>query len=260
MADTKKATVDHPLYERDGIPLLNTEKEGSTNGDLLWFNSDDAERAYMKITELEPGDQYEWARITAMADDTEYNANVLVGINPETGGHKLENNYGNPIQSWDGEENDPVFNQALEVVDEKITRHTPPEDDDFKSYFELQMAYLLLWTVIERYVTLRYGFGENSYHERKRMAVEEEAFREGLEEVLKDRDGALIRKTHKPEETRELSAIDPEESIHYYYQVRNNVAHRGKSLGQDIRILRKSLLELYTIFNNYVLPEAFDED
>ncbi|WP_049996406.1 hypothetical protein [Halococcus sediminicola] len=258
--DTKTASVDHPLYERDGIPLLNTEKDGRTNGVLLWFNPEDAERAYMKITQIEPGNQYRCTQTTATADDTEYNANILVGINPKNGGHKLEDHSGSPIQDWDGEKNDPFFNEALDVVEEKIKQHTRAEDNDFSSYFELQMAYLLLWTVIERYVTLRYGFGANSYHERKRMAIEEDGFREGLEDVLEHRDGAIIRKTHKPEETKELSTIDPEQAIHYYYQVRNNIAHRGKSLDQDIHILRSSLLELYTIFNDYVLPDAFDED
>jgi hypothetical protein len=252
------ATIDRALCERDGIPLLDTFNSGQTKGELFWFTSEHVDDAYDEITEIEPENQYEWTHRPVETESGEYDANLLAGISPYDGGYKLEDWRGRPIQDWDGRKNDPMFNEALEIIEETIEKHGKPQDNYFKSFFQLQMAYLLLWTVIERYATLRYGFGRGSYGEREALASEE-AFAIGLEEVAKNRDGVELHRTHAPEKTNYLNTDTPEEAIQYYYQVRNNIAHRGKSLDQDLRILEDSLQELYTIFSEYVLLAAFDE-
>lgn len=171
----------------------------------------------------------------------------------------LTDSEGSQIHEWDGQRNDPFFNVALEIVKETIDDYAEHRRDDFRSFFHLQMAYLLLWTVIERYVTLRYGFGRGSFKVRKELANEKK-FIEGLEkEVPPQRNGVELFGTYNPEKSNYLNIDDPVEALQYYYQVRNNVAHRGKSLHEDIWVLEESLSELYTIFTDYVLEEAFKE-
>jgi hypothetical protein len=46
-----------------------------------------------------------------------------------------------------------------------------------------------------------------------------------------------------------LGAADPHSSGLYYYQIRNNLSHRGKAAWRDGEIVRKSLLELADIFD-----------
>jgi hypothetical protein len=256
--DTERGTADGELWERDGIPILDTRGFGETTGELLWFDSEKAEEAYEEINDVEPGSQYRWISRAVRTESGEHEANLLVGIKPDKGGRMLTDSEGNQIHKWDGQRNDPFFNIALEMVEETIDDYAEHRRDDFRSFFHLQMAYLLLWTVIERYVTLRYGFGRGSSDERDELA-DEKPFKRGLEEeVPAQRRGVELFKTHDPDgRSNYLNTDDPKEALQYYYQVRNNVAHRGKSLHEDIGVLEDSLSELYTIFTCYVLEEAY---
>ena len=38
--DTERGTVSGELWERDGIPILDTRGIGETHGELLWFDSE----------------------------------------------------------------------------------------------------------------------------------------------------------------------------------------------------------------------------
>ena len=55
-----------------------------------------------------------------------------------------------------------------------------------------------------------------------------------------------------------LNSEKPYDSIHYYYTIRCNVAHRGKALYNDDELIRQSLKELLGIFKD-ILNESFDE-
>ncbi len=64
---------------------------------------------------------------------------------------------------WTGRR-DPVLTAGLKAVSEVTNQHAceeltsaPPDVFDWPRLFKLQMAYLFLWTVIERYTALAYG-------------------------------------------------------------------------------------------------------
>ena len=255
---SESATVSGKLWDRDGIPLLETLPSEPVEGELLWFRSEDAETAYEQIGEVEPDTQYEWDCMTAVAESGKYDVNVLAGLNPPRGGQPLQNAQGVDLQEWNGQRDDPLFNEALEVIEDTLEQYGNPEYGDLKSFFQLQMAYLLLWSVIERYISLRYGFTGKIWKRREKFAKNEKAFETGLREVAESRDGHKLYRADDPEITLHLDRDDPVESIHYYYQVRNNIVHRGKAVQRDFWILESSLRELYTIVSECVLPAAFD--
>jgi len=223
-------------------------------GYLLTFDQEDGEQLYQSVTTVEPEKQYRWVERTVSVGDGSQNANVLLGRNPTRGTTELQD------QNWDGS-TDPLFTDALDVVEEIIEEDTKFDWEDKKSFFRLHQAYLLLWSSIERYISLRYGLrgvkGEKSIRDKYKKMAEENGFQEGLKTVYsKDRPRQKVVRADRPQEDAKLDPEDTVASLDYYYQVRSNLSHRGKSAPIDFDILRHSLEELYTIFRCHVLPAA----
>jgi hypothetical protein len=174
-------------------------------------------------------------------------ANVLFGKSPRRGSDALGKS------DWDGKK-DPLFTSALEVVQEVANQNSQFEWD-LKPLFRLQLAYLLLWSAIERYVSLRYHLGSDVYAKVKKLA-KEEAFVLSLREQVSGR--RVLYRADEPGEREVLDASNPDKSLGYYYQVRSNITHRGKAVTRDFDTLRDSLRELLNIFRN-LLDAAFRE-
>ena len=152
--------------------------------------------------------------------------------------------------SW----SDPLFTEALQVVEEQLAAHSTYAWNP-RNTFHLQMAYLLLWTAIERYAALRYRLDDEATKKVNRVA-EEPAFAEKLKAI-----GPLqrsIQRADKPTEKVKLKSDDPKKSMSYYYQVRSNMVHRGKGMPGDHETVRSSCSELLQIFR-HVLGQAKQE-
>lgn len=171
--------------------------------------------------------------------------NVLLGRSPTKGSVESEQ------AEWDGR-SDPLFTSALAVIEETLGSSSGFEWD-LKPLFRLQMAYLLLWSSIERYVSLRYHLGDK-VTEKVNSLAEEAAFAHALQENVKN--GRTIFRADRPGEKIVLDPSNPRKSLGYYYQIRSNITHRGKGVVRDHEILKDSLSELLSIFK-YVLKEAF---
>jgi hypothetical protein len=237
------ATVSGKLLIRDGLPIIDLEAASiaaQATGYLLHFRPDSFQEAYSRIAQLEPDKQYRWAEVP-VADDP---ANVLVGRSPKKGSVVAE-------EEWDGAR-DPLFTSALKVVEETL-RANRKFDWDLKPLFHLQMAYLLLWSAIERYVSLRYHLGERVTEKVNHLASEA-AFTEGLIQACSSK--RAVFRSHRPDEKAILDPENPKKSLDYYYQIRSNIVHRGKAVGDDHDRLLNSLDELLQIFRK-VLDSAF---
>ena len=142
-----RAQAAGQLLLRDGLPIIQPAERGCIRGALLTFLPGRAAEAYDRISAMEPDRHYRWHQ--APVEGTP--ANVLVGRSPEKGSVPCEDGEWN---GWD----DPLFTAALNVVEETLRSQT--FDWNLKPLFRLQMAYLLLWSSIERYVSLRYHLGD----------------------------------------------------------------------------------------------------
>ena len=122
---------------------------------------------------------------------------------------------------------------------------------DFDGFFKLQMSYMLLWSSIERYCSLKY----NNKGSKINKLSKEKIFEEKLKKYVTHE-----RKVYSAEDLREytLSPEEPYESIRYYYTIRCNVVHKGKAMYNDEKMLRQSLKELLCIFKE-LLDETFEE-
>ena len=230
------ATIRGQLLMRDGLLIMDLGQEGTVNGALLEFNPDMRHEAYERISLMEPDKQYRWEK--AMVGQEL--ANVLVGKSPRKGSVSYDE------IDWNGWE-DPLFTAALEVVEEIINSQDAKFDWNMKPLFRLQMAYLLLWSSIERYASLRYHLGTGKVSEKvEQIAKNEPAFAVSLQKhVIENR---VLFRADSPNEKVELNPQKPVASIRYYYQVRSNITHRGKGIHSDFYILKDSITELLAIF------------
>jgi hypothetical protein len=226
------AHISGALLLRDGLPIIDPAGEGRVKGALMTFLPDRAAAAYDRISGMEPDRHYRWHETQADGRP----ANVLVGRYPGKGSVPCEE------EEWDGW-NDPLFTVALDVVEETLT-----SDDfqwDLKPLFRLQMGYLLLWSSIERYVSLRYHLGDKVMEKVDQLA-REPAFAAGLLEHVKER--RFVYRADRPDQRTVLDRNAPEKAVAYYYQVRSNIVHRGKGVVWDHERVLKSLTELLPIF------------
>ncbi len=246
-----EAAVRGRLWLRDGLLLLEMDHSAyHSPGCLLRFRPDGARSAYEAIADLEPAGMYKWHTTEVETEQGLVRANLLVGVDlPGPDADK-------PEYLADGASAaDPLFNEALVEV-----RRIAEEDDchpdrrthnpmDLAPFFRQQMAYLLLWSSIERYASLRYRLGGGDYTRRVLRLADEPAFAEALRLYVRRSKDTLYR-ADRLGQPAELNPSNPLGSLRYYYQVRGNIVHRGKAAIRDREIISYSLSELLDIFEH----------
>ena len=235
------AEVAGTLYVRDGLPLLKPEG-GLVRGSLLTFKAEAALPAYETVAGFEPRAQYQWKRMSLLSP-TGRTANVLVGKKPEVASVYHES------WEWTGAE-DPILNEGVELVRQIANEYgetefdvTPHEYFDWERLFRLQMAYLFLWTIVERYVALAHGPGLDPGQKIEALA-RDAIFAAAVSEIAREH---RVADSRDPTDTYSLDRAEPLQSAKYYYQVRNNLIHRGKGTWRDGEIVRQSLTEVLRI-------------
>jgi hypothetical protein len=235
--------VKGELRIRDGLPIVDSSGNGTVEGAVLCFNEREGVNAYEKIAGLEPEKQYRWG--TTRVDNVP--VNILFGVSPRLGSAAIDDGV------WNGW-NDPLLTSALDVVRETIDSNTNFEWD-LKPLFRLQMAYLLLWSSIERYLSLRYHLANKANLKVNHLA-HELAFINGVSRYVSDR--RSVARADRPRDKSVLDPASPSLAVDYYYQVRSNITHRGKGLPRDHETMLKSATELLQIFRDVLIQAKID--
>ena len=239
------------LQERDGIPLLELHNEYAIEGYLLHFVAGHQDDAYNAIMDVEPSQVYKWAVI----EINKVNANVLVGKDSalKKGAQHIEH-----ATVWNGKD-DPCFKYGLNEVrrvlnDARSGTSGPGNKERYVELFRLQMAYMLLWSIIERFITLKYylRIAKNVEKVKRDKFAGDQAFQDALRKhVGTDRIGSEVFSSKDVGESAErLDPDDPIGSYEYYRLLRNNIVHRGKAFDGDLRRITVSLDELLKIFGD----------
>ncbi|MBZ5555587.1 MAG: hypothetical protein LAO21_23010 [Acidobacteriia bacterium] len=120
------------------------------------------------------------------------------------------------------------------------------------------MAYLLLWSILERYTSLRYHLAGEAMGKVQNLA-QEPAFDRALRREVKGQ--RTIYRVDNPANEKKVK-LSPsgsaKKALEYYYQVRCNVTHRGKGAGRDIETMYLSTRELLAITRE-VIAAAFED-
>lgn len=125
-----------------------------------------------------------------------------------------------------------------------------------KGFFNLQMNYMLLWSAIDRYCKLRYN-KEKEYENRIKLS-EEKVFRDAL---AKYAGGKHYRTIYTADDLSEkvFDLNNPKYCLNYYYTLRCNIVHRGKSSVNDAYLLKDAANDLLNIFE-YILEDTFNDE
>lgn len=242
-----KCEINYKMLMRDGMPLVipaGRDHDARTRGHLIYFYELCSESDYEIISKNMHKKMYKWKVIKV----GENRANVLIGVNPDMGCSKIDGNIGNYKGQYD-----PYFKEAIGVIKNELNDEKN-KHSNYDNFFKLQMTYLLLWTAIERYASLKYNC--STIGQNWEMLSNEDAFHKSLKKHVKSE-----RKVYSAKDLREftLDSNKPRYCLNYYYTIRCNATHRGKSApNEDYEILKQSLEELLLIFED-IINDTFDE-
>ena len=233
------------LLVRDGLPMLLSGNREEISGVLLTWKPGHEDKAYQKICEFEPRAHYRWEEVELLSGAR---ANALViRYDKEKGNAQL---WGK--NSWDLKD-DPAFGLGLVEVEAVLREVDAMPGGSFESeghrFFRSQMAYLLLWSILERLSALCIGPAEETNSRIKRLHE-----LPGMEDIVR-KHVKLVRKVSDSRDPDSGAKLDPgnaKTSFNYYYQVRSNLSHRGKAVFKEFEIVHSSLRELLGITKDFL--------
>jgi hypothetical protein len=220
-----RANVRGMLRIRDGLPLL-TAGNGTVDGYLLYPKGG----LYKAICRFEPRAQYRWNTIETRERTL---ANVLLGRSPNKGSASLE---AERFSSLD----DILLADGPRAVRRTLRR--AHRGDEVDRFFEVQMAYLLLWSIVERFMSLRYGPWLEP-HDKIEKFGSDNLWSSALASIAGGiEQGALVVDSRDPDDVYRLDVTKPLGSLRYFYQFRCNIVHRGKdAMVETIRLKRAAM-------------------
>ena len=228
--------IEHEMQYRDIFAFIIGEENEKfkTSGYMIEFTNPPI--AYKRIGKSKPENLYEWKVIKVNGKE----ANALVGRDTDCGSF---DNQDYDISTYDYRP-DYYFNEGLESIEDTIKKLKDKDIKNMGEFFELQNQYMTLWSIIERFCTLSYGYfkiGSNMFN-----FAQQKPFRKTLKKDIGRED--VVYSSDELED-KHLDPEDYKESIKYYYTIRCNVVHKGKAAtDKDKNKLKKSLEELYILF------------
>lgn len=241
---------------RNGLPILIAQSEGVVDGDCVSFS--DSQSAYDIIGKSEPSGEYKWRTISTRSQTI---CNALVAAKP-TRGFTEE-----PIFSWTSAQ-DPSFVHGMAAVAsvvsaerESLLENRPWQDypGDWDSFFRLQGAFLVLWSIVERFAAFRFGaeYESKSTTAKIYALADIPEFQNAMVEAnIRDQVVFSVRENN-PKRTRkdqgvEFCSIDPAKVLKTWYQIRSNITHRGKSAKSDNAVVLTSTIDLFNVVYLYL--------
>ncbi|MDG1791399.1 MAG: hypothetical protein P8H34_08110 [Flavobacteriaceae bacterium] len=238
VVETKPTKVYGLMKEKDGVPIFYTTKTKS----YAWFDyaayeihfkKGHEQQAYQIITENEPNSYYTWVNFQG--------ANILEGKSRLRGLEEFMD------ETWSFK-HDPYFSQGLLACKEirKGSRSKMPElHQEYFDFFCNQSAFMLLWTIIERFCTLKYG-NLSPNEKLKSLYTDPEIEWDFVYDVVK-RNDSIVRSDKEKEQLKLNSASSIKKILEYYYGLRSNMVHRGKNVFGDINRISDAFDELYQL-------------
>ena len=238
VVETKPTKVYGLMKEKDGVPIFYTTKTKS----YAWFDytayeihfkKGQEQQAYQIISENEPNSYYTWANFQG--------ANILEGKSRLRGLEEFMD------ETWSFK-HDPYFSQGLLACKEirKGSRSKMPElHQEYFDFFCNQSAFMLLWTIIERFCTLKYG-NLSPNEKLKSLYTDPEIKWDFVYDIVK-RNDSIVRSDKEKEQLKLNSASSIKKILEYYYGLRSNMVHRGKNVFGDINRISDAFDELYQL-------------
>lgn len=228
------------LAVRDALPLLGTQEQmkvappdfkiygNQVHGEVITFKSSDAQKAYQAIEDLEPSNVYSWS----VKKVNSVNVNVLTGYRIFKGSQSLDSD------NWSMKWHDPFISDLEDMLNRLLN-----DEERRGEVIELQAAYIMLWSGIERLIALKYSIKERSEKEiRKHLKSNNEIADLFSKDIEKPDEFREIHGSKDPETDKQTFVPgDTDKCLQYLREIRNNVVHRGKGGFADTELTLKAL-------------------
>ena len=232
------------IREKDGIPLYktsNSERSYYTHFSIdsyeITFKEGQEKSAYQIICDNEPNTFYKWTAIDE--------GNVLEG-------KRIKGAISITDPSWSFS-NDPYFESGLiacESIANQKGSNLKATSQDHHHFFTKQAAYMLLWTIIERFCAIKYG-NLSPGEKLKKLSCDDEIDWEILRKII-NRDDTIVPSNQSRTNVKLNSNSTPLKSLNYYYSLRSNMVHRGKDVFSDIERIDSAFDELFEITKHII--------
>jgi|GEM_PF-4756247 len=256
------------LYNKDGIPIFTDRwsKGFSIGGNIIRFKDING---YKGVCSIEPGELYKW---DVVRTENGVEVNILVALSDNVEGAE-QYNEGTYID-WHGN-NDPFFKYGMTYLEKvyfdplvegtwesnqsKMIASTDPEVKKLYEFFELQMAYVFLWSIIDRYCTFRYRLTPQNTGKKSKGMAEDDEFIDCCREIPNN---IVLKKVVNSANFFVRRGANPRSAsclIDNLYTIRNNAVHRGKAIFGDVKKLEYAFLILYGIMHSIFAKEFTGE-
>jgi hypothetical protein len=275
----EKRTIKGSLKLRDGLLIYDQNGQDEIHGYLLFFKKEMEDDAYQSIVEMEPGNYYTW---NESQSNFRQEFNILHGKKVDKGIDEEKKN--NDPKSWDylfeSIWKDPFivcgFNMLDQYAKENIKMDSPFEGFNWDNevtmnkYLKYQMLYLFLSSILERIMFLNGGMGMSPNkqldlfsNDKTLIKIFEQIVLNAEYPKFKDDFNRVIHPTNNPDDKVEWDyksseKINSKVAIKYYYQLRSNITHRGKSGIDKFDLLKDSFEELKFILSTFWIEKEIE--
>lgn len=234
----EKIKIHGLMEEKDGIPIFKKCNEDSLTfpyeAYVLTFKSGHFQLAYEKIIQSEENTFYKW--------DTLEKKNILIGKSNVKGTVSFLE------EVWTFQK-DPYFKSGIEAAEKifQLKEDIGSKKDEFFEFFKISSSYMLLWTIIERFCTLKYGTLTLASQKIKSLAEDSEI--DWIKILSKISRTDSIYRSDRINDILVLNKNkSPKKNLDYYYGIRSNMVHRGKDAFVDSIRISDAFMELKMIF------------
>ena len=246
--DVANDEVPFKMHIRDGVPVIRKEHSSfTTMGHRIYFAEGKKGEAYSIISNTQLGNYYKWDTVDIGGETF----NVLTTEDLDGTFVDVDENK-NYNGDYDGRR-DPFFFKVPKFIRNELEKI---DYGDECSVFKIQMYYMLLWSAIDRYCTLKYDVskGQGGY---LGDLSKDEVFLNALYSIKPEERGAI--RSARNATPLYFNLNRPRFIVNYYYTVRSNVVHRGKEPSNNIDPLITSLNDMLDIFDR-MIENTFDVD
>lgn len=270
----EEAYVYGLFYEKDGVPILKTDdienKGRVVMGAVIKFYRWKKEKAYKVISDMEPSNLYRWKEVIASHDRKSMLVNILVYAGDDTADGTIPGAecIDERVSYWVCRD-DPLMGAGMNYLRETYfqplaeyhrgTRKSVPmfSQGFWGKIFQMQMAYVFFWTILDRYKSLKYGLGIGISRGNGKLAKDkhwQDAVQQ-IEGILQTDSLDLITKgINSLKNNLEDTLIDR------FYSIRCNAVHRGKAVNDDKAILTQAFMLLYPIVSYIITCDVHHEE
>ena len=243
VAQTRPATLPTGvLRQRDGLPVLDVDTEGAVPGVVLHFAPGAEQQAYATVSGFASRQQHRW-----LATDVVLDGGLTAPVNVLRGRHPRRGSSTDAYPDWSAVA-EPVFGPALAQVREAALAEAAepfPQADDadgrvWRLLYRLHAAYLLLWSVLERFALLAFGPGATPSARLNRLDHDPRFLGSVLAAGV--RPGVKLVDNADP---YKRIRDDGRGAVYCWNSLRNNVGHPGRSPSYDGTLARRALVELH---------------